>query len=101
MKLIKTIGSAQREKTAQEFAQKLNGLSFVDAKKILDLTLEQITGSLRIDIPTDESQPDEETCKKWKRVMEATCPQPLLIELQKLAPYLKLDVSGKLNHAHL
>lgn len=59
MKLIQTIGSIQREKTAQEFAQKLNGLSFVDAKKILELTLEQVTDSLRVDIPTDEPQPSD------------------------------------------
>ena len=50
---------------------------------------------------TDEEIPNEETCQKWKRVLEATCPPPLLIELQKLAPYLKLDVSGKQGRAHL
>lgn len=45
---------AEKEKLINDFAQALNGLTYADAKEILDEVHEKILDSLKVSLPEDE-----------------------------------------------
>ncbi len=45
---------ADKEKLINDFAQALNGLTYADAKEILDEVHEKILDSLKVSLPEDE-----------------------------------------------